>query len=96
MFSSLLSSTIDGGITEIPFSSLTGFIDSTAWNNASYGAITIRFYVRDLVGNEVYQEVVVIKRTPSAPPGIPGYDLVILMGILSIISGIIIRKRRYK
>ncbi|MHA1932843.1 MAG: Loki-CTERM sorting domain-containing protein [Promethearchaeota archaeon] len=33
---------------------------------------------------------------PSVPPGIPGYDLAILIGILIIISGIIIRKRQRK
>ncbi|MHA1932842.1 MAG: Loki-CTERM sorting domain-containing protein [Promethearchaeota archaeon] len=88
--------TIDGGITDIPFSSSTGFIDSTAWNNAPYGAITIRFYARDFAGNEVYLDVIVIKQSPSVPPGIPGYDLAILIGILSIISGIIIRKRQRK
>ena len=88
--------TIDGGITNIPFTSLTGFIDSTAWNNAPSGAITIRFYVRDLAGNEVYQEVAVVKRSPSTPPGIPGYDLLILIGVISLVSVLIIRKRHCK
>lgn len=63
---------MDGCLTDIPFPSSTGFIDSTAWNDAPYGALTIRFYVRGLAGNEVYQEVVVIKRNPSIPPSIPG------------------------
>jgi hypothetical protein len=30
---------------------------------------------------------------PPTPPGIPGYDLYLLLGALSIISALLIRKR---
>jgi hypothetical protein len=85
--------TLDEGITNITFTSLTGMIESTAWNGAPYGAVTIRFYAKDLAGNEVYQETVVIKQAPSIPPGIPGYDLIILTSITVLISVIVIKKR---
>ena len=88
--------TIDEGTTDIPFTSSNGFISSTAWNNAAFGAITIRFYAKDLAGNEVYQEVVIIKQSPSVPPSILGYDMVILVSVISVVSMLIIRKRRNK
>jgi hypothetical protein len=84
--------TIDDGITNITFTGLTGYIDSTAWNNAPIGAVTIRFYARDLAGNDVYQEVVVIKQSPSQPPAILGYDVVMLISVLSFFSVLIIKK----
>jgi len=84
--------TIDGGVTNFTISGLTGNINSTAWNNAPIGAVTIRFYSRDLAGNEVYQEVVVIKQSPSQPPSIVGYDMVILISVLSFFSVLIIKK----
>lgn len=85
--------TIDGGLTIFTFAEMTGFIDSTAWNEAPIGAVTFRFYARDMAGNEVYQEVVVLKRTSEEPPGIPGYDIFLLFGIVFITSGLLIRKR---
>ena len=88
--------TIDGGVTDIPFTSSTGFIDSTAWNNAPYGAITVRFYAKDLAGNEVYQEVLIIKQSPSVPPSIIGYDIFVLISVVSIVSMLIIRKKFLK
>ena len=88
--------TIDGGVTNFTISGLTGYIDSTAWNNAPMGAVTIRFYSRDLAGNEVYQEVVVIKQSPSQPPSILGYDMVILISVLSFFSVLIINKISHK
>ena len=75
---------------------MTGFIDSTAWNEAPIGAVTLRFYARDMAGNEIYQEVVVLKRTREAPPGIPGYNTMILSGIIIITLGLLIRKRLKK
>ena len=84
--------TIDGGATNFTISGSTGNIDSTAWNNTPIGAVTIRFYSRDLAGNEAYQEVVVIKQNLSQPPSIPGYDMVMLISVLSLFSVIIIKR----
>lgn len=81
--------TIDGGLTIITFTEMTGFIDSTEWNEAPIGAVIIRFYARDMASNEVYQEVVVVKRTSEVPPEIPGFNLPILfimLGLITIIS----------
>jgi len=75
--------------------SLTGTINQNAWNAASDGPVTIRFYARDDAGN-IGTNFVIVAKIPSelpTPPGIPGYDLYLLIGALSVISALIIRKR---
>ena len=88
--------TIDGGLTIITFTEMTGFIDSTEGDEAPIGAVTIRFYARDLAGNEVYQEVVVLKRTSEVPPEIPGFNLPIIFIILGLITISTIKIKKYK
>ena len=92
--------TIDGGITTFPITGVSGSIDSTAWNNAPIGAVTIRYYVSDEAGNVNYEEVIVIKSAPPTepPPGIPGYHLGILGLVLvgALLSKIILIKRKTK
>jgi parallel beta-helix repeat protein len=53
--------TIDGGLTNISFNGLVGTIDQNNWSAALNGLITIRFYVRDIVGNIAYDEIIIIK-----------------------------------
>ena len=90
--------TLDGGATTIDFSQLTGYIDSTAWNNAPIGAVTIRFYARDKAGNEVYQEVIVLKSSSQQelPPGIPGFDIVLLCLTIVVITISSRKIKKYK
>jgi len=88
--------TIDNGLNNYSISQTTGHIDLIAWENAPYGTIVIKFYAEDKAGNIGYLDQIVLKRSPSVPPGIPGYDLVILISVLSIISGLIIRRRQCK
>jgi hypothetical protein len=90
--------TLDGGATTIAFSELTGYIDSTAWNNASIGAVSIRFYARDKAGNEVYQEVIVIKSSSQQepPPGIPGFNISLLCLTIVIITASLLKIKKYK
>ena len=79
--------------TEFSFTELTGTIDQDAWDNALEGNITITFYAEDRAGNVGTENVVVIKRIPSQP-SIPGYNLFVLLGVLSVIIITIERKLR--
>jgi len=88
--------TLDNGLTNITFSGLAGTISQIEWDKQSEGPLIIRFYANDTFGRINYQDVVVIKQNPSVPPGIPGYNLLILIGMLSVISGLIIRKRQHR
>ena len=88
--------TIDNGANNYTISSLTGTINQAAWNAASYGPVTIRFYAKDKAGNIGTDSVIVAKITseqPTPPPGIPGYDLYLILGALGILSALLIRKR---
>ncbi|MHA1671117.1 MAG: Loki-CTERM sorting domain-containing protein [Promethearchaeota archaeon] len=89
--------TLDGGTTNLTASSLAGTINQAAWTALADGIITIDFYANNSAGMEDTSQVMVIKDSsdePSpTPPGIPGYDLYLLLGALSIISALIIRKR---
>ena len=86
---------LDDGQTNYTISELTGGISQSAWNSLSDGHITLRFYAKDEAGNVGQSSVTITKSTSSEPipPGIPGYDLYLLLGALSIISAILIRKR---
>ena len=87
---------LEGG-TNYTLSGLVGTIDQAAWSALSDGIITIDFYANNSVGMEGTAQVQVFKDSseepPQTPPGIPGYDLYLLLGAISIISAILIRKR---
>jgi parallel beta-helix repeat protein len=88
--------TIDNGAHNYTITKLTGTINQTAWNSLADGPVTIRFYIRDITDREVFEEVIVVKRTtivPSTPPGIPSYDLIALIGVYCIITVILIKKK---
>jgi hypothetical protein len=89
--------TIDGGATNYYITQNTGYIDSTAWNNAPIGAITIRFYIQDLAGNLDYDEIIVQKSSPPPPLDI-NLMIIIAVVLTLIVFGIIggtYFKRRY-
>ena len=52
---------LDDGLTNITFSSLTGTIDQDEWDKQDLGDITIQFYVNDTYGKEGYASVIVRK-----------------------------------
>ncbi len=56
--------TMDGGITNITFTELTGIINQTLWEAIPNGQVTIRFYARDVAGRINYGDVFVIKNVP--------------------------------
>ncbi|MFW9950710.1 MAG: hypothetical protein ACFFKA_11380, partial [Candidatus Thorarchaeota archaeon] len=75
--------TLDGGLHNYTFNG-TGKIDQTVWDALPEGNVTIRFYVRDIIGNVAFEEVTIIKELPL--------DLGVLVVIIvaSIIGGIAI------
>jgi len=89
--------TLDGGITNITASSLTGTLNQVAWAALADGIITVIFFANNSAGIEDTSQVMVIKDSseepPPTPPGIPGYDLYIFIGALSVLSALLIRKR---
>lgn len=91
--------TIDGGINNITITELTDSIDITAWNNAAEGPVTIQFYARDLAGNIGTSSVTIIKDLsgyePPPSPGIPGYNLIALIGVTLTVT-LILTKRKLK
>jgi len=85
----------DNGLTNHSISALTGAISQIVWNGLPDGHVTLTFYARDEAGNVGQSSVTITKRSTSEPPppGIPGYDLFLLLGALSVISTLLIRKR---
>ena len=81
----------NGGLTNISFSGLNFYIDQDVWEGLLVGEITFTIYARDLAGNIGTGSVVVIKSSPSQPL-IPGYNIFLIIGAISMVS-IIIAKR---
>ncbi len=87
---------LDGGITNISITELTGTISENEWIDLSNGHVTLTFYAKDEGGNVGSAHVLITKNAPeksTPPPAILGYDLSLIIGIFSIISILIIRKR---
>jgi hypothetical protein len=89
---------LDDGQTNYNISELTGAIDQNAWDSLSDGYITLRFYAKDEAGNVGQSSITILKRTTQEPipPGIPGYDLIALIGATSIFTIIIIKWKSKK
>jgi len=85
--------TIDNGVTNITFTS-NSTINQALWDALPEGNVTIRFYAKDSAGNIGFQEVTVVKTiSQSNLPEIPGYNIILLLGIVSTIAVIIVKKR---
>ena len=80
---------LNGG-TNITFTEFTGTINQSLWDALPEGNVIIRFYASDSAGNIGFQEITVTK---EIPPEILGYDLFFLLGIISVVAIIIIKKR---
>ena len=88
--------TFNNGTTKTFITDLIGVMDLTLWSQLPNGYITIRFYANDTLGNISFDELIVVKDTPtpSPPPGgIPGYNVIILLGMVSLIAAFIIRRK---
>lgn len=91
--------TIDNGANNYTISSLSGTISQAAWDAASDGPVTIKFYARDDAGNIGTNSVIVTKipsEQSTPPPGIPGYNLIALFGISLAVTLILAKKRLKK
>lgn len=88
---------LDGGQMNHSISELIGAIDQSAWDSVSDGHITLTFYAKDEAGNVGYSSVSITKRSSSEPipPGIPGYNLIALIGVTLAIT-LILAKRKLK
>jgi len=89
---------LDNGNTNFIITELTGVIDQDEWDALPNGPLTIRFYAKDQAGNIGVASVIVTKITTSTepPPAIPGYDLIALIGVTSIFTIIIIKRKSKK
>ena len=85
--------TIEGIAGTFPFTGLTGVINQDAWDDVPEGGITITFYALDSAGNMGSESVVVIKSVPSEPaPVIPGYNVLLMLSTLAVVSILISKK----
>ena len=88
----------DGGATNLTANSLTGTLNQAAWNVLSDGIITIDFYANNSAGMEGTAQVQVFKDSseePPNPPGIPGYNIIALIGVTLAVT-LILAKRKLK
>ncbi len=83
--------TIEGILGNFPFTELNFSIDQPTWDNLTEGPITVTLYVQDSRIEIGTISIVIIKSTPYAQ-GIPGYYLLFLLGILSVVAIILSKK----
>lgn len=90
---------LDGGTTNFTISELTGVISESAWNDLPNGHVTLTFYASDEGGNIGQAPVIITKNTTETPgtppPGIPGYNLIALLGVTLAVT-LILTKRKLK
>lgn len=83
------------------FTEMTEMVNQNAWNSLTSGVITITFYAQDEAGNIGYSTIIITKAIPPkestlTPDLIPSFNLLIIIGIIGLISGIsviVIKKR---
>ena len=86
--------TIDDGVINFTIIQLSGAINQAAWDATPYGNITIRFYAKDLAGNIAYNEIFVEKvEIRGEEPVVYGYNLIIFISLLSVITVISLKKK---
>ena len=79
--------TIDNGVTNITISTLIGYINQTEWDKRENGIISIKFYANNSNNFVAFALVHVIKSVSKNPsPKIFGYDLMILLASIIIIT----------
>lgn len=81
--------TVEGVGGTFNITELTGEINQTIWKSLTEGEIVITFYAQDSRDEIGSNSVTVVK---SIPEGIPGYNLFILLGVLSILIIVINKK----
>ena len=73
-----------------------GFINLTLWESLPEGLITISFYAKDKAGNIGINQVIIIKDLPDEEPEpvIFGYDVFIMICIISLASLLISKRNK--
>ncbi|MFX1304291.1 MAG: hypothetical protein ACFE9X_13130, partial [Promethearchaeota archaeon] len=79
--------TLDSGLHNYTFTK-NGTIDQAAWNLLANGQVNLRFYAFDKVGNIAHEYILIIKQKEAA---IPGYNLMILLGLFFLFCFILIK-----
>ncbi|MFX1499220.1 MAG: hypothetical protein ACFFBH_17020 [Promethearchaeota archaeon] len=77
--------TIDGGITNVTITELSGKIDQTIWDGISQGSVIIKFYANDTLGHIGSEEISVIKSVSGAKGNF--WDDLLQQGILIPVVG---------
>jgi len=88
--------TLDGGGTNYTITGLTGTFNQLAWEALSEGGLTIRFYANDTAGNIGFIDVEVIIEIPEDLPIISFGNYYVLFTFITILSFIILEKRKKK
>ncbi|MFW9881050.1 MAG: hypothetical protein ACFFG0_48930, partial [Candidatus Thorarchaeota archaeon] len=57
-----------------------------AWDALPVGSVIITYYARDIVGNEAFESITVIKSVPGGQEP----DLIVIIIIISIIGGLVV------
>jgi hypothetical protein len=89
--------TIDNGIHTYNFTGLSATINADAWNNAPEGVVNLTIYVMDDLGQIGSERITVLKNVPNIPtesPNIGGYNVVFLIGAMTVIVSFILIKRK--
>lgn len=86
--------TIDNGITNYSITQQIGTINQTAWDDSSFGDITIEFWAKDLAGNIGHSEIIV-EKVEKEEPSISSYPLLLIICIISL-TVILSLKKNYK
>jgi len=92
---------VSEGTTKHIITSMIGSIDVSVWNSLADGIIAIKFYANDTAGNEAYSEVSIVKFTDTDPvpdpaSGIPGFNVIIMLSVIFLVSVVIIRRKKKK
>ena len=77
-------------------------LESEFWDSLPNGEIVIRFYASDIVGNEKFKEITIIKNvseTTETPPdnpteSIPGFLVIPVLGFICIVSILYYRSKK--
>jgi len=88
--------TLDGGITNYTITGLTGTFNQLAWEALTEGSVTIRFYAKDTVGYIGFIDVEVIIEIPEDLTIISFGNYYLLFTFITILSFIILEKRKKK
>jgi len=86
---------IDGGLTNYSFVETSGTINQGAWDMRPNGNVLIAFYANSSTGIIGFNELMVRKYVEQPEETIPGYNVVVIIGIICIVS-VIFNNLRHK